>query len=75
MKLRSLRLFLLPLAATVMVCLNSCCCPWESKAELLEDFWVSPEQQVQWLEKQRAMSGQATAYDASYNDPAYGSTK
>jgi hypothetical protein len=55
MKLLSLRLFLLPTAATAMVSLNSCCCPCETKAQLLEDFWVSPERQVEWLQQQRTM--------------------
>ncbi|MGK0190671.1 MAG: hypothetical protein ACI9R3_006501 [Verrucomicrobiales bacterium] len=63
---RRLRHFLLiPAAAIAMVCLNSCCCPCNSEARLMEDFWVSSERQVEWLQHQRVMSpSNALAEDA-----------
>ena len=56
MKNRHLRYCIFSLLAFSMVCLNSCCCPCESKARLLEDFWVGPEERIQWLQHQRAAS-------------------
>ena len=77
MKLPSLRLFLLlPAAAMIaMVFLNSCCCPCDSKAALMEDFWVSPERQIEWLQQLRMTEGIYVPDETVDYDQGYGASK
>lgn len=56
MKNRTVRLCFISLAGIPLIGFSGCCCPCNTRAQLLEDFWVGPEEQIQWLQQQRAAS-------------------
>ena len=58
-----------------MVSMNSCCCPCNTSAALMEDFLVSPERQIEWLQQRRTMEGNYVPDENMDYDPAYGASK